>query len=201
MVDIIHRPLYKGHFSRSQIIGFPLVLVHFEPVRKGQPLYNYNGHNSWIYISQWVLVQKFYYPAILSHATVIQCRGPGRQCCYDECGRLILGPAAGGHSDFSSPYSRSLPPSFALLRHLQRDITPFLHCCKSNETSCTTFYKFRSSAISKCQCQYSPPPPGSLLTCSISNCIGTIQCYPPVEDVRTIECSWRSVTTWMCTRW
>jgi len=30
--------LYKGHVSRSQIIVFPIDLVHFEPWRRGQPL-------------------------------------------------------------------------------------------------------------------------------------------------------------------
>lgn len=34
----------KNHFSRSQRIGFPIVLS-FEPTRRGQPLYN--GHSSW----------------------------------------------------------------------------------------------------------------------------------------------------------
>ena len=34
-----NKPLYKGHFSRSQIIGLPMVLIHFEPPRRGQPLY------------------------------------------------------------------------------------------------------------------------------------------------------------------
>ena len=34
--------------SRSQIIGFPIVLIHFEHPRGGQPLYK--GHNSWVYI-------------------------------------------------------------------------------------------------------------------------------------------------------
>ena len=121
---------------------------------------------------------------------LIWCRGPGRQCCYDERGRLIMGPAAGGHSDFSSPYSRTLPPSFALLRHLQSDITPFLHCCKSNESSCTTFYTFRPSAVGNCQ--YSSPPPGSLLICGISNCI---QCILSTHLRKTIECSWRGVAT------
>jgi len=33
------RPLYKGNFSRSQIIHFPIVLIQFEPLRRGQPLY------------------------------------------------------------------------------------------------------------------------------------------------------------------
>ena len=31
-----NKPLYKGRFSRSQII---MVLIHFEPPRRGQPLY------------------------------------------------------------------------------------------------------------------------------------------------------------------
>ena len=39
-----NRPLYKGPFLRSQIIGFPIVIIHFEPPRRGQPLYK--GHNS-----------------------------------------------------------------------------------------------------------------------------------------------------------
>ena len=34
-----NKPLYKGRFSRSQIIGLPMVLIHFEPPRRGQPLY------------------------------------------------------------------------------------------------------------------------------------------------------------------
>ena len=34
-----NKALYKGHFSRSQIIGLPMVLIHFEPPRRGQPLY------------------------------------------------------------------------------------------------------------------------------------------------------------------
>ncbi len=45
-----NRPLNKGRFSRSQIIGLPIVLihVHFEPPRRGQPLYK--GQNTLIYI-------------------------------------------------------------------------------------------------------------------------------------------------------
>ena len=84
--------------------------------------------------------------------------GPARQCCYDELGRLIIGPTAGGHSDLSSVYSQIIPPSIAMTVHLQQDITPFIQCCKSNVTSCTTFFSFRPSAES--ECQYNPPPPG-----------------------------------------
>ena len=87
----------------------------------------------------------------------VQYSGPARQCCYDEQGRLIIGPTAGGHSDLSSVYSQIIPPSVAMTFHLQQDITPFIHCCKSNVTSCTTFYSFRPSATS--ECQYNPPPP------------------------------------------
>ncbi len=43
-----NKPLNKGRFSRSQIIGLPIVLIHFEPPRKGQPLYK--GQNTLIYI-------------------------------------------------------------------------------------------------------------------------------------------------------
>ena len=43
-----NKPLYKGRFSRSQIIGLPMVLIHFEPPRRGQPLYK--GQKTWIYI-------------------------------------------------------------------------------------------------------------------------------------------------------
>ena len=41
-----NRPLYKGHFSRPQIILFPIVSIHFEPPRRGQPLHK--GRNSCI---------------------------------------------------------------------------------------------------------------------------------------------------------
>ena len=43
-----NKPLNKGRFSRSQVIGFPIVLIHFEPPRRGQPLYK--GQNTWIHI-------------------------------------------------------------------------------------------------------------------------------------------------------
>ena len=43
-----NKPLYKGHFSRSQIIGLPMVLIHFEPPRRGQLLYK--GQKTLIYI-------------------------------------------------------------------------------------------------------------------------------------------------------
>ena len=36
--QLYNKPLYKGRFSRSQIIGLPMVLIHFEPPRRGQPL-------------------------------------------------------------------------------------------------------------------------------------------------------------------
>ena len=84
--------------------------------------------------------------------------GPGKQCCYDERGRLNKGPTAGGHSDVSSVYSQIIPPSVAMVFHLEQDITPFIQCCKTNLTSCTTFFTFRPSAES--ECQYNPPPPG-----------------------------------------
>ena len=112
----------------------------------------------------------------------ILCRGSGRQCCYDERGRLIVGPTAGGHSDFISPYTYSLSrlPSFVLRLHLQFDITPFLHCCRSSETSCTTFYDFRPSAVSNCQ--YSPPPPGRFYWLVLS-------VHAPMRDIR-MQFSW-----------
>ncbi len=43
-----NKPLNKGLFSRSQIIGLSIVLIHFEPPRRGQPLYK--GQNTLIYI-------------------------------------------------------------------------------------------------------------------------------------------------------
>ena len=115
----------------------------------------------WSWVILFILVMQWYCYFVLCYwfmLLLIQCRGPGRQCCYDERGRLIMGPGAGGHSDLSSPYSQSLLPSFVLRLHLQRDITPFLHCCKSSESSCTTFYTFRPSAVS--ECQYLPTPSG-----------------------------------------
>ena len=90
--------------------------------------------------------------------SLIPYSGPARQCCYDEQGRLIIGPTAGGHSDTSSVYSQIIPPSVAMTIHLQQDITPFIQCCKSTEPSCTNFFSFRPSAES--ECQYNPPPPG-----------------------------------------
>ena len=42
-----NRPLYKGHCLRSQIFTLPIVLVHLQPPRRGQPLYK--GQNKWIY--------------------------------------------------------------------------------------------------------------------------------------------------------
>ena len=72
--------------------------------------------------------------------------GPGKQCCYDEQGRLNKGPTAAGHSDVSSVYSQIIPPSIAMALHLQQDITPFIQCCKTNLTSCTTFYTFHPLA-------------------------------------------------------
>ena len=87
--------------------------------------------------------------------------GPARQCCYDEHGRLIIGPPAGGHSDVSSVHSQIIPPSVAMAIHLQRDITPFIQCCKSNESSCSSFYTFRPSAEN--ECQPNPQPPSGMV--------------------------------------
>ena len=64
------RPLYKGHFSRSQIIHFPIVLIQFEPLRRGQPLYK--GHNSWLYI--------------VPKASFVQTVG---YCCCDWCNQAL----------------------------------------------------------------------------------------------------------------
>ena len=41
-------PLYRGHCLGSQKLPFPIVFIHWEPPRRGQPLYK--GQNSWIYI-------------------------------------------------------------------------------------------------------------------------------------------------------
>jgi len=46
--------LYKGHFSRSQIISLLIVLLHFEPLRRGQPLYK--GHQA--IFPQWIICSK-----------------------------------------------------------------------------------------------------------------------------------------------
>ncbi len=48
IVDPPNKPLNKGCFSWSQIIGLSIVLIHFEPPRRGQPLYK--GQNTLIYI-------------------------------------------------------------------------------------------------------------------------------------------------------
>ncbi len=45
-----NKPLNKGRFSKSQIIGLPVVLIHFEPPRRGQPSSLYKGQNILIYI-------------------------------------------------------------------------------------------------------------------------------------------------------
>ncbi len=45
---LYNKPLNKGRFSRSQIIGLLIILIHFEPPRRGQPLYK--GQNTSIYI-------------------------------------------------------------------------------------------------------------------------------------------------------
>ena len=56
---VCDRPLYKGHFLRSQIPTLPIVLIPLQPPRRGQPLYK--GQNKWIYIvSNVSLVQKFH---------------------------------------------------------------------------------------------------------------------------------------------
>ena len=36
---VYNRPLYKGHCLRSQIFTLPIVLIHLQPPRRGQPLY------------------------------------------------------------------------------------------------------------------------------------------------------------------
>ena len=120
---------------------------------------------------------------------LINYSGPGKQCCYDERGRLNKGPPAGGHSDVSSVYSQIIPPSVAMAIHLQQDITPFIQCCKSNESSCSSFYTFRPSAES--ECQYSPQPPSGmlferrrqhLLVCIICTCI-LVLFYSPLPHM------------------
>ena len=42
------KSLYNGHRSWSQKNTIPIASIHWEPLRRGQPLYN--GQNSWIYI-------------------------------------------------------------------------------------------------------------------------------------------------------
>ena len=41
---VYNRPLYKGHCLWSQIFTLPIVLVHLQPPRRGQPLYK--GQNT-----------------------------------------------------------------------------------------------------------------------------------------------------------
>ncbi len=63
-----NKPLNKGHFSRSRIIGLPIVLIHFEPPRSGQPLYKGQKHFN-LYRSQSVLCSEvwlyMYIPSVL----------------------------------------------------------------------------------------------------------------------------------------
>ena len=39
-----NRPLYKGHRARNLLPYTCVVIIHFEPPKRGQPLYK--GHNS-----------------------------------------------------------------------------------------------------------------------------------------------------------
>ena len=74
-----------------------------------------------------------------------------RQCCYNSGGELIIGPTSGGHSDFYSPLSTPSSPYTAMQQHVEKDIVPFIHCCKSAESLCIAFYEHRASADNTCK--------------------------------------------------
>lgn len=73
-----------------------------------------------------------------------------RQCCYDSAGYLLPGAPAGGHSAVVSIKCQPSQPFENYLLHFEKDIIPFLDCCKASNSLCTEYYKFRPSTTGRC---------------------------------------------------
>ena len=106
-----NKPLYKGRFSRSQIIGLPMVLIS---PRRGQPLYKGSTKDLNLYCSQSVLCSevRLYFNTSLVPRPTREMRsacGPG----YEATSVLLLDLGGGG-------------PKY--LVHLLRREVPFMAC-------------------------------------------------------------------------
>ena len=79
-------------------------------------------------------------------------RGSGQQCCYNEAGKIVVGPPGGGTADLvSSEVNRT--------KHFNVDVIPFLLCCKAIYFSnCGRYYEHRPSH--NCDGYEPPQPPG-----------------------------------------
>ena len=80
-----------------------------------------------------------------------QTGGSGQQCCYDDRGRLIIGPPGGGTVELVSA-------DVSFERNFIRDVIPFLLCCKAGIFSnCGEYYEHRPSDNGA---RFDPPTPG-----------------------------------------
>ncbi|XP_065664378.1 protein mesh-like [Hydra vulgaris] len=63
---------------------------------------------------------------------------PAVQCCYSDDNKLLLGKPAGGTLDFAD--SEVSP-----MKHFQKDVLPYLTCCKLGVDQCDKYYEKRPS--------------------------------------------------------
>lgn len=103
--------------------------------------------------------RKTHFPAMYVNAY----RGSARQCCYGNMGELLDGTRGGGTSDFLSPFSDANSPHLVQLLHFESDVIPFLDCCKTQESLCLEYHKFRPSTMGSCE--HNKPIPG-IYTCT-----------------------------------
>lgn len=81
--------------------------------------------------------------------------GPSQECCYDSAGNLHTNSPGGGSVDrfgSSTMDSRS--------DHILFDLFPYIHCCKGDLRSCTSYYEVRPSDLGR---NFFPPIPGAYL--------------------------------------
>ena len=83
-----------------------------------------------------------------------QTGGHGNQCCYNETGRIIVGPPGGGTVD-------RVAPGRSVKDHFYEDVLPFIWCCKGDFPNCATYYRYRPSDDGS---RYNPPPPGECVS-------------------------------------
>lgn len=102
-------------------------------------------------------------------------RGAGNQCCYNESGRLVVGPPGGGTLDLFSPSENQVG-------HIIVDVIPYLWCCTGPFKNCDNYYRQRPSD-SGSRFQRQPPGEASLQGKSV---VHMLQMYYLLQDVCTV---------------